>query len=265
MSGTDESRAIGAWLRRCSGQRRRSGWRASGLALLVALAPPSTGAVGIGGPFELVDQHGATRTDKEFRGSYMLMYFGFTHCPDTCPTALLKITNALEGLAELDAAKAEGVVPAFVSVDPERDTPEAAQAWLERMGVAGGPVHILLGSRRELTPVWQRFGIVPLDERERETPKEDEGDDQKTEAEKERERSEALAQRPAPEAAHEQYPAVGDGSFRGRARHVAGLEFEHSAYALLIDKHGRQRVGFPYEQITSELLLTDLQMLKAEQ
>ena len=115
----------------CGELRRRSGWRAIGLALLVALAPPSAGAVSIGGPFELVDQHGATRTDEDFRGSYMLMYFGFTYCPDTCPTALLKITNALEELAALDAAKAERVVPVFISVDPERDTPEALRSYAE--------------------------------------------------------------------------------------------------------------------------------------
>ena len=58
--------------------------------------------------------------------------------------------------------------------------------------------------------------------------------------------------------------AVDDGTYRGRSRHASGLDYEHSAYALLIDERGRQRVGFPYEQITSELLLADLRALKAE-
>jgi cytochrome oxidase Cu insertion factor (SCO1/SenC/PrrC family) len=163
MSGTDQSRAderagtrIGAWRRRCGGQRRRSGWRAIGLALLVALAPSSTGALSIGGPFELVDQHGATRTDKEFRGSYMLMYFGFTHCPDTCPTTLLKITNALERLAELNAAKAERVVPVFVSVDRERDTPRALRGYAEHFHPR---LVALTGAPRELEELGRAYGV----------------------------------------------------------------------------------------------------------
>ena len=57
---------------------------------------------------------------------------------------------------------------------------------------------------------------------------------------------------------------MGDGLFRGHARHAGGLDFEHTAYALLIDRHGRQRVGFPFEQITSAQLLADIQALKAE-
>ena len=55
-----------------------------------------------------------------------------------------------------------GVQVYAITVDPENDTPERARAWLKRMGVAGGPVHILLGSRHVLAPVWERFGIVPL-------------------------------------------------------------------------------------------------------
>ena len=85
MRAMDESPVAGraaswsrAWLRRCDELWRRPGWRAPGLALLVALAAPGAGAVSIGGPFELVDQYGAVRTDQDFRGAYMLIYFGFT-------------------------------------------------------------------------------------------------------------------------------------------------------------------------------------------
>jgi cytochrome oxidase Cu insertion factor (SCO1/SenC/PrrC family) len=173
MSGTDQNRAhrraevlIGARRRRRRGLRSRWGWRALGLALLVALASPSGEAVRIGGPFELVDQHGAPRTDADFRGRYMLMYFGFTHCPDTCPTALLKMTEALEALAELDAAKAERVVPVFISVDPERDTPEALRSYAEhfhRRLVA------LTGTPRQLEALGRVYGVffakVPTGER----------------------------------------------------------------------------------------------------
>ena len=163
ISGIDQNRAhgraedlTGARRRRRGGLRLRSGWRAIGLALLVALAPPSTAAVSIGGPFELVDQHGVTRSDEDFRGRYMLMYFGFTHCPDTCPTALLKITHALEELAELDAAKAEGVVPMFISIDPERDTPEALRSYAEHFHPR---LVALTGTQRELERLGRAYGV----------------------------------------------------------------------------------------------------------
>jgi cytochrome oxidase Cu insertion factor (SCO1/SenC/PrrC family) len=74
--------------------------------------------VAIGGPFSLLDQNGALRRDSDFRGELMLVYFGYTYCPDACPTALQTMTTALDDLG--DAAKA--VQPIFVSVDPERDT-----------------------------------------------------------------------------------------------------------------------------------------------
>jgi protein SCO1/2 len=163
MSGIDQNRAhgraevlTGARRRRRGGPRLRSGWRAIGLALLVALAPPSTAAVSIGGPFELVDQHGAPRTDADFRGRYLVMYFGFTHCPDTCPTALLKITHALEALAELDAAKAERVVPMFISVDPERDTPEALRSYAEHFHPR---LVALTGTPRQLQELGRAYGV----------------------------------------------------------------------------------------------------------
>ena len=163
MSGTDQNRAhgradisIGVRRRRRGELRPRWGWRALGLALLVALASPSGEAVRIGGPFELVDQHGAPRTDEDFRGRYMVMYFGFTHCPDTCPTVLLKITNALEELAELDAAKAERVVPVFISVDPERDTPEALRSYAENFHPR---LVALTGTLRQLEEVGRTYGV----------------------------------------------------------------------------------------------------------
>jgi cytochrome oxidase Cu insertion factor (SCO1/SenC/PrrC family) len=164
MRGEDKNRERGpakGWIavRPLAPSRRRWGaaWCLAGFALLVALAPVSGGAeVKIGGPFELVDQNGTTRTDADFSGSYMLMYFGFTHCPDTCPTALLKMAQALEALGELDAAKAERVVPMFVSVDPERDTPEALRSYAENFHPR---LVALTGAPRELDRLGRAYGV----------------------------------------------------------------------------------------------------------
>jgi protein SCO1/2 len=90
-------------------------------------APPSKATkepVEIGGPFTLTDQHGHLRTDRDFRGSYMLIYFGYSFCPDVCPAALLKMTDALAKLEKQEPLKAQKIVPVFITVDPERDTPQ---------------------------------------------------------------------------------------------------------------------------------------------
>ena len=73
----------------------------------------------VGGPFELIDHSGHARTERDFRGQLMLIYFGFTYCPDVCPTDLQAIGLAMDRLGA-DSAK---VQPLFVTVDPERDTP----------------------------------------------------------------------------------------------------------------------------------------------
>ena len=72
----------------------------------------------VGGPFAVTDQAGHARTDKEFRGSLMLVYFGFTYCPDVCPTDLQAIALALDKLGP----DGDQVQPIFITVDPERDT-----------------------------------------------------------------------------------------------------------------------------------------------
>jgi cytochrome oxidase Cu insertion factor (SCO1/SenC/PrrC family) len=72
----------------------------------------------IGGPFTLLDQDGRARSDSEFRGKLMIVYFGYTFCPDVCPTDLMAITQALEALGP----EAAGIQPIFITIDPERDT-----------------------------------------------------------------------------------------------------------------------------------------------
>jgi cytochrome oxidase Cu insertion factor (SCO1/SenC/PrrC family) len=127
-----------------------------GLGLLLTLARASDGtAVQIGGPFELVDQYGATRLDADFRGSYLVVYFGFTYCPDLCPTTLLKITNALEDLAAHAPSKAERVVPVFISVDPERDSPDVLRRFAEDFHPR---LVALTGTPRALAKVGRVYG-----------------------------------------------------------------------------------------------------------
>ena len=72
----------------------------------------------IGGPFTLTDSAGKQRSDSEFRGRLMIVYFGYTFCPDVCPADLMAITQALDALGPA----ADGVQPVFITIDPERDT-----------------------------------------------------------------------------------------------------------------------------------------------
>jgi protein SCO1/2 len=72
----------------------------------------------IGGPFALIDHTGKLRTDEDFRGELLLIYFGYSYCPDVCPTDLQQIGLAVDGLG----AGAEAVQPLFITLDPERDT-----------------------------------------------------------------------------------------------------------------------------------------------
>ena len=81
----------------------------------------------IGGNFTLVDSTSKEITDEMFRGRYMLVYFGFTHCPDICPTTLLLMMNALDQIGD----KARQVVPVFITLDPERDTPEKISTYVQ--------------------------------------------------------------------------------------------------------------------------------------
>lgn len=103
----------------------------------------TSGKALIGGPFTLVDQHGKTVTDRDFRGRYMLVFFGFTHCPDICPAELQVISASLDDLG----SKAEEVVPIFVTLDPERDTPEVMADYVKNfgsrfVGLTGSPEEI---------------------------------------------------------------------------------------------------------------------------
>lgn len=80
----------------------------------------------VGGPFHLVDTKGNPVSDRNFRGKYMLIYFGFAHCPDICPRELSKMTDVMN---VMDAVLGPIVQPIMISVDPGRDTPEALEEY----------------------------------------------------------------------------------------------------------------------------------------
>jgi len=81
----------------------------------------------VGGPFTLTDQNGKPRSDADFRGQYMLVFFGFTNCPDICPIELQTMSDALD---RLDAKQAAKITPIFITVDPARDTPDVLRAYV---------------------------------------------------------------------------------------------------------------------------------------
>ena len=92
--------------------------------------PPPLEAL-FGGPFELTDHNGRAVTDGTFRGRFTLLYFGYTFCPDLCPTNLLTMAEALEALGPEQARR---VQPLFVTVDPERDDPAALRDYMAHFG-----------------------------------------------------------------------------------------------------------------------------------
>lgn len=94
----------------------------------------------IGGPFQLTDQNGKAVTDKSLKGKPTLIFFGYTHCPDVCPTSLFEISEVLRAMGK-DADKVNAV---FISVDPERDTPATMKEYLSSFdphleGLSGDP------------------------------------------------------------------------------------------------------------------------------
>jgi protein SCO1/2 len=94
---------------------------------LAPFAPrQADGLVRIGGPFTLVDHTGQKRTEKDYRGKLMLIYFGYTFCPDACPTALQAMTVALDRLGK----SASEVQPLLITIDPARDTPAHLKSYV---------------------------------------------------------------------------------------------------------------------------------------
>lgn len=110
--------------------------------------PISSGVALVGGPFELVSHQGERVTDKDFRGKYMLVSFGYTYCPDVCPTELQVLSAALDALGE----KARNIQPIFITIDPERDTVAALAQYMPSfhpryIGLTGSPEAIAKAAR----------------------------------------------------------------------------------------------------------------------
>ncbi|HYD36436.1 MAG TPA: SCO family protein [Allosphingosinicella sp.] len=116
--------------------------------------PPLKGAA-IGGPFTLTDHHGRRSTESDFAGRYRIIYFGFTHCPDVCPTDLAILGQALRRFEKSDPERATRVVPIFVSVDPERDTPAVLKDYVSSFHprLVG-----LTGTKAQVADMIRRYG-----------------------------------------------------------------------------------------------------------
>ena len=110
-------------------------------------APPPAGPLagsGVGGPYKLIDQDGRAVSDRTYAGKYRLMYFGYTFCPDVCPVDVQKIAQGMKLFATADPARAAKVVPIFVTVDPDRDTPAVMKTFVRAfsptmVGLSGPP------------------------------------------------------------------------------------------------------------------------------
>jgi protein SCO1/2 len=144
--------------------RRRALLAGAGVALALALvvllgrsgptvSHHGVGGLTIGGPFNLVDGTGKAVTDRDFRGKFMLVYFGYTHCPDVCPTTLGAMAEALSRMPP--AARAR-VVPVFITVDPARDTSSVVGTYAH----AFGPEFVgLTGSERAIADVEREYRV----------------------------------------------------------------------------------------------------------
>ena len=211
--------------------------------------------------FSLRDQDGRPARLADARGSVVAMTFIYTSCRDLCPAEGNDIKTAIDMVGD-------GVVAYIVSVDPDADTSKRARDWLERRGLEGRGRY-LVGSRDQLRPIWRHYGIAPINATRAEAIAAAEGADA-FRAANPPDPNRPFEYEPPPQptepppGADDPYPDPGDFAYRGRARHVAGWDFEHSAYVLLIDKRGEQRLGIPFESLDPRSLARDIRVLLAE-
>ncbi|MGE3747690.1 MAG: SCO family protein [Sphingomonadaceae bacterium] len=127
--------------------------------------PPLEGAA-IGGPFTLTGESGKPIKSSSFDGKYRLIYFGYTFCPDVCPVDVQTLMKGYQQFEQTDAERAAKVVPLFITLDPERDTPDVLRQWTD----AFDPQLIgLTGSPEQIDAVAKQFAVYF----KRDTPDED--------------------------------------------------------------------------------------------
>jgi len=146
-----------------------SGALAAAWTLLAGAPAPrvtTTGTAVIGGPFTLVADDGKTVTDQTYRGKWLLIFFGYTYCPDACPTALNNISVALEKLGP----DAEKLQPLFVTVDPQRDTREVMAEYLRPFD---SRIRGLTGSQDQVDSVVKEYRVYVAQQKS----ESEEGDD----------------------------------------------------------------------------------------
>ncbi len=120
-----------------------AGLAAVSLTMTQSDCQTGSGTALVGGPFSMVSHKGEAVTEKTFAGRYSLVFFGFTYCPQICPTELQVMAEALQQLGP----KADAIVPLFVTIDPERDTPEQLASYVENfhprlVGLTGTPEQV---------------------------------------------------------------------------------------------------------------------------
>lgn len=114
--------------------------------------------LGIGGPFALENGDGKPVTDKDFRGKYMLVYFGYTFCPDVCPTTLNAVADAMDKLGPA----ASRLQPLFITVDPKRDTPAVVKQYVAAFGPS---IEGLTGTPEEIDRVAKEYRVYYAEHR----------------------------------------------------------------------------------------------------
>ena len=121
---------------------------------------PAVAPSAIGGPFQLVDHNGSAVTEQDFKGKPFLVFFGFTHCPDVCPTTLFEVSQVLTSLGR-DAGRVNAL---FVTVDPERDTPATLKEYLSSFDPH---LRALTGDSKSISAMEKAYRVyskkIPLD------------------------------------------------------------------------------------------------------